>query len=481
MPDEFKNYVDGKWVAAASGATFPSLNPANKGDVLGVFPRSDHRDVDRAAESAHGHADRWRLVAPRRRAAILHRAADLLRERRADLALLVTRETGTLLREAEGEAQEAGDLVADLAGEGTRPAGPLPPAGPPGRLAVRVCVPVGVVAAITPSSGPLAVPAGILAAALAAGNAVVLKPSEDAPLAGTRLVEILLEAGLPPGVVSLVHGTGEEAGAPLVRHPNAALVAFHGSAAVGREVAIACAAEGKRTALAAGGAGALLVMDDADLDLALEGALRGAFAAAGQRRAAVRRLILHKKIAREFTERLAARAAALRVGDGMAPATEMGPLVNEARLKRMHAFTRLGVKEGARLLCGGEVVREGECKRGFFYLPTVLGEARPAMRIAQEEILGPAVCILTAPDLEGAVAVANGARPPLVVGLYARDLSRAFQAAQELRAGHVTLNAPPPGGAAHPGLRATDPVAPFTEWRTMAADLGGRPVDDAGA
>ncbi len=481
MVDEFKNYIDGKWVAAASGATFPSLNPANKGDVLGTFPRSDHRDVDRAAESAQGHADQWRLVPPRGRAALLHRAADLVRERRADLARLVTRETGKVLREAEAEAQEAADLAAELAGEGARLFGSTVPVADPGRLAMRVRVPVGVVAAITPSSDPLAVPAGILAAALAAGNAVVFKPAEDAPLVGTRLVEILLEAGLAPGVVNLVHGPGEEAGAPLVRHPNAALVAFTGSAAVGREVAIACAAEGKRIALAAGGTNACIVMDDADLDLAVEGALREAFAAAGQRRTAVRRLILHRKIAREFAERLVTRAEALRVGDGMAPATEMGPLVNETRLKRVHAFTRLGVKEGARLLCGGEVFREGDCKRGFFYLPTVLGEARPAMRVAQEEILGPMVCLLSVPDLEGAIAVANGVRSALSVGLYTRDLRRAFQAAQELRAGHVALNAPPPGGTEHSGLRGADPAGPFTEWRSITADLGGRPGDGSPA
>jgi aldehyde dehydrogenase (NAD+) len=320
----------------------------------------------------------------------------------------------------------------------------------------------------------LAVPAATLAAALVAGNAVVFKPAEDTPLVGTRLVEILLEAGLPPGVVNLVHGSGEDAGAPLVRHPNVALVAFMGSGGVGREVAIACAAEGKRIVSAPAGTNALIVLEDADLGLALEGAVHGAFAVAGQRRTAVRRLILQRKIAREFTERLVARAGSLRVGEGTAPATEVGPLINETRLKRLHAYIRLGVKEGARLLCGGEVFREGDGKRGFFYLPTVLGEVRASMRVAQEEILGPALCLLAVPDVEGAIAAANAARSALSVGLYTRDLQRAFLAGQDLRARHITVNPAPAGEGADRGLRAADLAGPFTEERSITIEYAGR-------
>ena len=491
MAEEFTNYVDGKWVGAASGATFPSVNPANKADVLGVFPRSDHRDVDRAAEAARGHFAEWHRVPAPGRAQVLRRIADLLRANQEGLATLVTREMGKILPEARAEVEEAAELVEYLAGEGGRLRGAAVPADRPDRFIMTLCVPVGVVAAITPWHAPLALPAGTVAAALVAGNTVVLKPAEDTPLMAIRLVELLLEAGLPPGVVSLVHGPGEDVGAPLVRHPDVALVAFTGSGAVGREVAIACAAEHKGVALALGGKNALLVMEDADLNLALASAVAGAFATAGQRQLAVSRIILHKKIAREFTERLVARAGSLRLGDGLLPASEMGPLVNEARLKRVHTYTRQGVKEGARLLCGGEPFREGDCKRGFFYLPTLFGEVRPAMRIAQEEILGPTACLLTVGDLEEGIAVANGPRHVPAAAIFTRDVQRAWLAVRELRAGRIAVNGWPPGegatgvfaaaapagngrpGGARPGVDA------FTAWKAIAFDYSGTAPDPA--
>ena len=443
MAEEFKNFIDGKWVPAASGASFPSLNPANKGEVLGLFPRSDHQDVDWAVESARGHSDGWRRTAAPRRAEVLFRAAETLRAHGEDLARLVTQEMGKVLREARAEVQETIDLLTQIGGEGCRLSGGNAPPESPDCLAICLRAPLGVVAAIAPWNAPLAIPAAQLALALGSGNTVVLKPAEDTPLVATRLVELFLEAGLPPGVLNLVHGPGEEAGAPLVRHPEVALVAFTGSGAVRREVAIACAAEQKRMALAAGGKNLLIVMDDADLDQALEAAVVGAFATSGQRCTSVNRLILHRSIAREFAERLAARAGALRLGDGLLPATDVGPLVNEARLKRLHAYTRLGVKEGARLLCGGEAFREGDCKRGFFYLPTVLGEVRPAMRVAQEEVLGPAVCLLTVRDLQTAIGVLHGMQRSHSVGLYSKDVPRALLAAGTMQAAHIAINAPP--------------------------------------
>jgi aldehyde dehydrogenase (NAD+) len=491
MTDEFKNFIDGKWVASASGSTFPSINPANKSEVLGAFPRSDHRDVDRAAESARGHCDAWRVIPAPRRAEVFHRAAESLRAHADDLATLITREMGKILPEARDEVRETIALLAFIAGEGRRLFGTTLPSGLPDQFALCIRVPLGVVAAITPWSAPLAVAAADLAFALVAGNTVVFKPAEDTPLLATRLVEFLLEAGLPPGAVNLVHGMGEEAGAPLVRHPEVRLVTFAGSGAVGREVAIACAAEHKRLALGVGGKNVLVVMDDADLDLALEAAVRGAFATAGQRPTSVGRLILHRAIAREFTERLVARAGALRLGDGLLPTTDMGPLVNEVRLKRAHAYARHGVKEGARLLCGGEAFREGDCKRGFFYLPTVLGEVRPAMRIAQEEVLGPAVCLLTVRDLQGAVGAVHGMRPTCSVSLFSRDVQRALLAVRDLQAGHIALNALAAevhgaagalGSAGGGGWGGGAPrMDRFTEWKTISLGIGwtgpGHPGD----
>lgn len=482
MGEQFDNFVDGKWVPAASGARFPSLNPANKTDVLGLFPRSDHRDVDRAAESARGHFERWRLVPAARRAEVLLRAAQLLAAGQEEMARLVTREMGKVLQEARVEAGEAVELLGQIAGEGRRLRGLTLPPEPAERFAMGLRVPVGVVAAIAPFTLPLAVPAGSLGAALMAGNAVVLKPAADTPLVATRLVQVLQEAGLPPGVVNLLHGAGEEAGAPLVRHPDVAMVAFTGSRAVGREVAIACAAEQKRLALVMGGANALLVMEDADLDLALDAAVGGAFATAGQSVAATGRVILHRKIARDFTERLVARAAGLRLGDGLQAGTDMGPLVNEARLKRVQAATRLGTKEGARLLCGGEPFRDGDCRRGFFYLPTVFGDVRPGMRIAQEEVPGPIVCLLTVGALEEAIAVANAGGRGHSAAVYTRDVQRAFVAARDLRADLVTVNGTPGGGdvAGGPVLGGLPPDA-FTIWKEVAVDYGGRLPRGSGA
>ncbi len=470
MPEEFKNFIDGKWVPAASGATLSSLNPANKTEVLGIFPRSDHRDVDRAAESARGHFDRWRLLPAPRRAEALQRAAELLRARQEDLARLVTREMGKPLRAAHAEVQGSIELLGYIAGEGRRLLGFADPADTPDRLGLHLRVPVGVVAAITPWHAPLATPAARLAGALLAGNTVVFKPAQDTPLVATRLVEVLLEAGLPPGVLNLVHGAGEEAGAPLVRHPDVTLVAFTGSSATGREVAIACAAEHKRVALAVGGTHALIVMDDADLAAALDVAVEGAFAAGGQGDAAISRVIVHRAIAREFAERLRARAGALRLGDGLLPATDVGPLVNEACVKRAHSYARLGVKEGARLLCGGEPFREGECKRGFFFLPTVFGDVRPAMRIAREEVPGPAACLLTVRDLPEAVGVVHGLRATGSVGIFSRDVPRAVLAAWEFRVARVAVNAAP--AAAAGGLGAP-PLDAFTEWKSISLGLAG--------
>ncbi len=488
MAEEFKNFIDGKWVPAASGATFSSLNPANKTEVLGVFPRSDHRDVDRAAESARGHFDCWRLLPAARRAEALERAAELLKAHEEDLARLVTREMGKPLRQAHAEVQGSIELLGYIAGEGRRLFGITDPSDTPDRLGLHLRVPVGVVAAITPWHAPLAIPAARLAGALLAGNTVVLKPAQDTPLVATRLVELLLEAGVPPGVLNLVHGAGEDAGAPLVRHPDVALVAFTGSSATGREVGIACAAEHKLVALAVGRTHALIVMDDADLAAALDVAVEEAFAASGQGDATNSRVVVHRAIAREFAERLRARAGALRLGDGLLPATDVGPLVNEAGVKRAHSHARLGVKEGARLLCGGEPFREGECKRGFFFLPTVFGDVRPAMRIAREGILGPTVCLLSVRDLPEAVGVVHGLRASGRVGLFSRDVPRAVLAAQELRVGHVAINAAPATRIGAPGCAGPGgwgggaaPLDAFTAWKTISLGLAGAGPGQPGA
>ncbi len=486
MAERFRNFIEGKWVGAANGATFEDINPANKTEVLGIFPRSDHRDVDRAVEAARAQYPKWRRVPAPRRAEVLFRAAEILVRRKEELAELMTREMGKVLNESRGDVQEAIDMIYFIAGEGRRLLGETTPSELPDKFAMTVRAPVGVVGMITPWNFPMAIPSWKLAPAVVAGNTVVFKPAEDTPLLAVRLVELLLEAGLPPGVVNLVHGYGEEAGAPLVRHPDVSLISFTGSSAVGREVAIACAAEHKRVSLEMGGKNPILIMEDADLDLAVDGTIWGAFGTSGQRCTAASRVLVHKKVAKEFTDRLVTRAQALRLGDGRLPTTDVGPVVNEAQLKRVHSYTKVGLKEGAKLLCGGEIFREGDCKKGFFYPPTVFGDVAPKMRIGQEEIFGPTVAILPIAGLDEGIEVANAVRYGLSSAIYTRDINKAFRAIEGLGAGITYVNASTIGAEVHlpfGGIRQTgnghreggrQVLDAFTEWKTVYIDYSGK-------
>lgn len=486
MAEHLKNYIDGKWMDAATGQTFPSINPADKSEVLGLFPRSDHRDVDRAVEAARRHYPRWRKVPAPRRAEILFRAAELLVQRKEGLAVLMTKEMGKILTESRGDVQEGIDMTYFIAGEGRRLLGETTPSELPDRFTMSVRVPAGVVAAITPWNFPLAIPTWKIIPALVAGNTVVFKPAEDTPLLAAKLVEILEEAGLPAGVLNLVHGLGEEAGAPLVRHPDVAVVSFTGSSEVGREIGIAAAAEHKRVSLEMGGKNAIVVMDDADLDLAVDGAIWGAFGTSGQRCTAASRLVVQKKVLKDFSERLVKRAEALRLGNGLLPETEMGPVINERHLKKIHRYTKLGLKEGAKLLTGGDIHRRGDCAKGFFYLPTVLADVSSKMRIAQEEIFGPTVAIIPVADLDEAIDVVNSTRYGLSSAIYTRDVGKAFKAMQEIEAGITYVNAStigaevhlPFGGLRHSGNGRREGGSPaidnFTEWKTLYIDFSGR-------
>ena len=486
MAQVYKNFIGGTWVEAGSGQTFADRNPANAEDVLGYFPRSDARDVDAAARAAAGAFERWRRVPAPKRAEILFRAGEILLRKKEDLARTMTREMGKVLKESRGDVQEGIDMTYYIAGEGRRLTGQTTPSELPDKWAMSVRVPIGVVACITPWNFPLAIPTWKLAPALVAGNTVILKPAEDTPLLGHLLVEILLEAGLPPEVVQLVHGHGEEAGAPLVRHPLVNLVSFTGSSEVGQDVAVACAKEHRRCSLEMGGKNCILVMEDADLDLAVDGAIWGGFGTTGQRCTAASRVIVHEAVAREFTDALVQRATRLRLGDGLHPETEVGPVVNEAQLTRVHQYTEVGKTEGAELLCGGGFAREGALAKGYFYRPTVFAKVKPAMRIAQEEIFGPTVAVLPIRSFEEAVAVANGVRYGLSTAIYTRDVNRAFRAMGDLEAGITYVNAPTIGAEVHlpfGGVKATgnghreggpQVLDIFTEWKTIYVDYSGR-------
>lgn len=486
MTQEYFNYINGKWQASRAGRTFEDLNPANKTDIIGRFPRSDASDVDAAVQAARVHYHRWHKVPAPRRAEIMFRAAEIMVRRKDELARSMTREMGKVLQEASGDVQEAIDMTYYIAGEGRRLFGQTTPSELPDKFAMSVRVPIGVAAAITPWNFPLAIPTWKLIPALVAGNTVVFKPAEDTPLMAQRLVEILLEAGLPEGVLNLVQGIGEEAGVALVAHPDVKVVSFTGSSETGREVAKVCAEHYKKVALEMGGKNPIVVMDDADLDLALEGAVWGAFGTTGQRCTATSRLIVHRAVLREFTDRFVERAQQLRLGDGLLPTTDVGPLINEAQLRRVHSYTEIARQEGAKILTGGYIYTEGDCAKGFFYAPTIFAEVTPDMRIAQEEIFGPCPAIMEVGSLEEAIDVANSTTYGLSSAIYTRDVNKAFIALRELEAGITYVNSStigaevhlPFGGVKHTGnghREGSQTVLDvFTEWKTLYIDYSGR-------
>jgi aldehyde dehydrogenase (NAD+) len=486
MADEFRNLIAGEWVTSSSGRFFEDLNPADRTDVIGRFPASTAQDVESAVAAAARAYPAWRATPPPARGEIILQAALKLRERKEELARLMTREMGKVLKEARGDVQEGIDMTEYVAGMGRRPFGETVPS----ELRDKICFtwrePIGVAGLITPWNFPIAIPTWKLMPALLAGNAVVFKPAEDTPLCATRLVEILVECGIPPGVVNLVHGLGEEAGAALVAHPQVRAISFTGSTEVGRQIAAECGRSLKRVGLELGGKNAILVMDDADLELAVEGATWAAFGTSGQRCTAASRLIVHQKRLGEFSDLLRRRAETLRVGDGLDETIEMGPVINETQLRRVHSYTEVGVGERARLLVGGQVLDDAGHSAGFFYSPTIFTDVVPGMRIAQEEIFGPTTAIMPVDSLEQALEYANSTAYGLSLSIYTRDVNRAFRAMRELEAGIVYVNAPtigaeiqvPFGGVKNTGNghREAGTVAldEFTEWKTIFVDYSGR-------
>jgi aldehyde dehydrogenase (NAD+) len=486
MADEFRNHIGGQWVPARSGRTFQSLNPANREDVVGVFPRSDKDDVAAAAEAARRAYRDWRATPPPVRGEILLEAALLLKKRKEELAPLMTREMGKVLKETRGDVQEAIDMGEYVAGMGRRPFGETVPS----ELRDKICFtwrePIGVVGLITPWNFPIAIPSWKLFPALMGGNAVVFKPAEDTPLCATRLVEILLEAGVPPAVLNLVHGLGEEAGVALVEHPEVRAISFTGSSEVGRQIAARCGALLKRVSLEMGGKNAIVVMDDADLELAVEGATWAAFGTTGQRCTAASRMIVHRRLAPEFADQLRQRAEGLKVGYGLDDGVEMGPVINETQLQRVHSYTEIGVGERAKLLVGGQILDDESHRRGFFYAPTIFTEVQPDMRIAQEEIFGPTTAIMAVDSLDQAIEYANSTNYGLSLSIYTRDVNKSFRAMRELEAGIVYINAPtigaeiqvPFGGIKNTGNghreAGTGALDEFTEWKTIFVDYSGK-------
>lgn len=484
---EHRNYIGGQWVAPSSGEYIENRNPADTRDLIGRFPASTEEDINRAVAAASEAFSKWRKVPAPRRAEILFKAGEILIHRKEEFARAMTREMGKVFKEASGDVQEAIDMSYFIAGEGRRLHGFTTKAELPNKFAMCVREPIGVCGLITPWNFPMAIPSWKIAPALICGNTVVIKPAEDTPHSTYNFVEALEEAGVPAGVVNIVSGYGEQAGAALVNHPAVRLISFTGSTDVGRIVGQAAAATDKICSLEMGGKNVVMIMEDADLSLAVEGVLWGAFGTSGQRCTAASRVVVHKKVVKKFTDLLVDGAKRLRLGNGLDDKSDVGPVINQDAVDKILGYIEIGQREDkAKLLCGGHRVEKGDLKHGFFIEPSVFAGVRPQMRIAQEEIFGPVVSVIECRDLDDAIETANGVKYGLSASIYTRDANRAFRAMEEVQTGIFYVNASTIGAEVHlpfGGAKATgnghreggtQVLDIFSEWKSVYVDYSGR-------
>ena len=481
----YRNYIGGEWVDATSDETFESTNPAT-GELIGVFPKSTVEDTDRAVEAAKAAYESWRLVPAPKRAEILFRVAQSFVEHKDELTELMVQEMGKVRAEAGGDVQEAIDMTYYMAGEGRRMFGQTTPSEMPDKFQMSVRLPVGVVGAITPWNFPIAIPSWKIAPALVCGDTVVFKPATDTPALAERFVEIFEEAGLPPGVLNIVHGGGSVVGERLVKHPDVPLISLTGS----REVGIKTAENGapflKHIHLELGGKNAIIVMDDADVDLAVDGILWSAFGTSGQRCTAASRVIVGSKVYEPLQSKLVERAEQLKLGYGLEEDVDVGPVINRSALEKIHSYTEIGQGEGAKLLTGGEIATENGLDKGFFYRPTIFGDVDPEMRIAQEEIFGPTTALIRATDIDEAIRAANSVEFGLSSSIFTRDVNKAFRAMRDLNTGITYINAGTTGAEVHlpfGGTKATGnghreagqaALDFYTEWKSIYVDYSGK-------
>jgi alpha-ketoglutaric semialdehyde dehydrogenase len=481
----FQNYIGGEWVDSASGETFESTSPAT-GDSIGVFPKSNAEDVDQAVAAAKAAFEEWRLVPAPKRGEILYRFANLLTEQKDDLTDLMSREMGKVKAEAGGDVQEAIDMSLYMAGEGRRLFGQTTPSELRDKFNMSVRQPIGVVGAITPWNFPIAIPSWKIAPALVCGNTVVFKPATDTPTLGERFVELFAEAGLPAGVLNIVHGGGGAVGDRLVKHPDVRVITLTGSRETGVEV-MRNAADGlKHVHLELGGKNAIIVLDDADLELAVDGIVWSAFGTSGQRCTAASRVIVQESVYEQLQSKLVVQAEKMRLGPGWEDDTDVGPVINKRALEKIHSYTGIGKDEGAKLLTGGEVATDNGLDKGFFYRPTIFGDVDPQMRVAQEEIFGPTTALIRVKDVDQAIRVSNGIKYGLSSSIFTRDVNKAFRAMRDLEAGITYINAGTIGAEVHLPFGGTKDTGNghreagqaaldvFTEWKSIYVDYSGK-------
>jgi aldehyde dehydrogenase (NAD+) len=480
MSTTYKLYIDGKWVNSESGETFPSLNPANPKDVVGKFQLGNEDDVNKAVNAAEKALEKWSETPAPKRGQIIFRAAQMLRERKEELARLLTREMGKVIAEAKGDVQEAIDMTEYMAGEGRRMFGYTTPSELRDKFCMTIRMPIGICGLITPWNFPIAIPSWKIMPALICGNTVVFKPSSDTPLCATKLVEVLERAGLPKGVLNLVTGPGEAAGMTIVRHEKVRAISFTGHRDTGKTILKEAGL--KKVGLELGGKNGIIVMDDADLNLALDGVIWGGYGTTGQRCTAASRVIVHEKIKEKFEKMLVSRIKKLKLGNGLNQKTDVGPLINKAAQEKSKSYTDIGLNEGAKLLVGGRIPK----MNGFFFEPTLFTDCSMDMRISQEEIFGPIVSLISVKDFDEAIEVMNSVEYGLSSSIYTKDMRMGFLAIQRIEAGITYINASTIGAEAHlpfGGVKHTgngvreggiEGVHEFSEIKTVYIDYSGR-------
>jgi len=486
VAEKYMNYIGGKWVAAESGEYFENRNPADKDDLIGLFPKSSKVDLDKAVAAAKKAYEEWRLMPAPKRGEILFKLGQILKDRKEEMARMMTREMGKILQETRGDVQEGIDTAFYAAGEGRRMFGDTVPAELPDKFCMSVRQPIGVCGLITPWNFPVAIPTWKMFPALVCGNTVVLKPASYTPASAVKLVEAVIEAGVPEGVVNLVHGSGSSVGIPMVEHPDIRLISFTGSSSVGKDIAARAGKQLKRVSLELGGKNAQIVMEDADLELALEGVLWGAFGTTGQRCTATSRLIVHKPIKDKFIDMLVEAAKNLKIGNGLDESTDMGPVISESQRETVMKYVEIGKKEGAKLIYGGNPLTGCEYDKGWYFEPTIFVDVKPDMRIAQEEIFGPVLSVIDAEDLDDAIRILNGTKYGLSSSIYTQDVNKAFKAMRDIEAGITYINGPtigaevqlPFGGVKETGNghreAAETALDIFCEWKSIYVDYSGK-------
>jgi len=485
-PKVFKNFINGEWVESKSGETYENRNPANQDEVVGVFQKSTADDVAEAINAASEAYKKWRLVPAPKRGEVLYRVANRLLKDKEALSRDMTREMGKIIHETRGDVQEAIDMTYYMAGEGRRQFGQTTPSEMANKFIMSVRQPLGVCSFITPWNFPMAIPSWKTMPALICGNTVVIKPATDTPLSVAHFMRVMDEEGVPPGVVNMVTGSGSKLGDPIIKNPAVRVVSFTGSTEVGRKVSEACAPDFKHVCLEMGGKNVQVVCEDANLDLAVDGCLWGAFGTTGQRCTATSRVVCHEDVFDKFTSMLVERAKSLKVGNGLEEATQMGPSINADQHNTVLSYIEIGKKENAKLLCGGEKLTGGMYDKGFFTQPTIFAEVTRDMRIWREEIFGPVLSITTYRDFDDAIELANDTPYGLSAAVFTRDVNKAYRAMRDIYTGLFYVNAPTIGAETHLPFGGTKETGNghreaavaaldvYSEWKSISIDFSDK-------